>query len=110
MWLSPEARLLADASAGAEDVVYDGCGHRIVLPRDVGPDDPLPLIVVGAGKTLLLRNVRLVHASSLPACLQLAPGMCCAHHCPPPLQKCLAVAENQAEVAAPSFPAHSDKG
>ena len=74
LWLSPEARLLADAPTGSEDVVYDGCGHRIVLPREVGPDDPLPLILVGAGKTLLLRNVRVVHAASLPACLQLAPG------------------------------------
>lgn len=75
-WLSPEARLLADSPTGPEDVVYDGCGHRIVLPQDVAPDDPLPLILIGAGKTLILRNVRLVHAASLPACLQLAPGEC----------------------------------
>ena len=74
VWLSPEARLLADSATGPEDVVYDGCGHRIVLPQDVTVTDPLPLILVGMGKTLVLRNVRIVHAASLPACLQLAPG------------------------------------
>lgn len=74
VWLSPESRLLADVSSSPEDLVYDGCGHRIVLPQDVAMDDPLPLLLVGVGKTLILRNVRIVHASSLPACLQLAPG------------------------------------
>lgn len=37
-------------------------------------DEPLPLILIGAGCTLRLRNVRLVNAASLAVCLQLAPG------------------------------------
>ena len=32
------------------------------------------MIVIGAGKQLVLRNVAIVHAESLPACLQLGPG------------------------------------
>ena len=73
LWLSPEMRLLADVP-GIEDFVYDGHGNRIVLPEGMDAADPLPLILVGAGKTLLLRNVKLVYASSLPACLQLGAG------------------------------------
>ena len=74
LWLCPEVRLLADGPDAPEDVIYDGCGHRIVLPSDVSPDDPVPLILIGAGRTLLLRHVRIVHAASLPACMQLSPG------------------------------------
>lgn len=37
-------------------------------------DEPLPLILIGPGRTLRLRNVRLVNAASLAVCLQLAPG------------------------------------
>ena len=33
MWLSPESRLLADAPGSPEDLVYDGQGHRIILPQ-----------------------------------------------------------------------------
>jgi hypothetical protein len=104
LYLSPEARLLADAP-GISDFVYDGCGHKVptcppafqvrslsssegvavdhwcwsvrlqvVLPEGVSPDECLPLVLVGAGKTLRLRNATIVHASSLPACLQLGPG------------------------------------
>ena len=40
----------------------------------VPADEPLPLILVGQGRTLRLRNLRLVNAASLAACLQLAPG------------------------------------
>lgn len=36
--------------------------------------DPQPLIIVGMGKRLRLRNVKLVYAASLPACLQLGVG------------------------------------
>ena len=49
-------------------------GHRIVLPEGITIAEPLPLIVIGAGKALLLRNVTLVCAASLSACLQLGPG------------------------------------
>jgi len=45
-----------------------------VLPEGLGAGDALPLILVGEGKTLLLRNVRIVHAGSLAACLQLSAG------------------------------------
>ena len=75
LWLSPEARLLADAP-GVEDFVYDGQGKRLVLPQDITVDEPLPLILIGSGKSLQLKNVKLVFASSLPACLQLGQGMC----------------------------------
>lgn len=73
-WLSPETRLLADAPAAPEDLVYDGQGHQLVLPADVTVRDPVPVIVVGPGRTLILKNLTLVHSASLPACLQLAAG------------------------------------
>ncbi len=73
LWLSPEARLLAD-SPGVQDFVYDGQGKRLVLPQDISVDEPLPLILIGPGKTLQLKNLTLVYAASLPACLQLGPG------------------------------------
>lgn len=73
LWLSPESRLLAD-SPGTEDFVYDGQGRRLVLPQDISVEEPLPLILLGPGKTLQLKNVKLVHAASLPACLQLGAG------------------------------------
>lgn len=73
LWLSPESRLLAD-SPGTEDFVYDGQGRRLVLPQDISVEEPLPLILIGPGKTLQLKNVKLVYAASLPACLQLAAG------------------------------------
>ena len=73
LWLSPESRLLAD-SPGVEDFVYNGQGKRLVLPQDISVDEPLPLILIGPGKTLQLKNLKLVHAASLPACLQLGPG------------------------------------
>ncbi|KAK9815130.1 hypothetical protein WJX73_008307 [Symbiochloris irregularis] len=74
LWLCPEVRLLADSPSTPDNIVYDGCGHRMVLPPDVAPDDPVPLILVGPGRTLTLKNTRIVQASSLPACLQLGPG------------------------------------
>ena len=40
----------------------------------VAEGEALPLVLVGAGKSLALRNVRLVHAASLGACLQLGAG------------------------------------
>ena len=73
LWLSPEARLLADLP-GVEDFLYDGQGKRLVLPQDISVEEPLPLILIGPGKTLQLKNVMLVHAASLPACLQLGAG------------------------------------
>ena len=47
------------------------------LPPVIFPspaDEPLPLILIGAGRMLRLRNVRLANAASLAVCLQLAPG------------------------------------
>lgn len=73
LWLSPRCRLLAD-SPTATDFVYDGAGHRLVLPEGLAEGEALPLILVGAGKSLALRNVRVVHAASLGACLQLGAG------------------------------------
>ena len=45
-----------------------------MLPEGLGASEALPLILVGEGKTLLLRNVTIVHAASLAACLQLSAG------------------------------------
>jgi hypothetical protein len=73
MWLSPASRLLADAPDQA-DFVYDGGGHRLVLPAGLAESEALPLILIGAGKSMLLRNVRIVNAASLGACLQLGAG------------------------------------
>lgn len=74
MWLCPETRILAD-TPGLDDYVYDGKGHRIILPEGISGEEGLPLILVGPGKTLHLRDVKIVHAASLSACLQLAAGM-----------------------------------
>lgn len=49
-------------------------GHRIFLPEGIDIAEPLPLIVVGTGKALRLKDVVLVYAESLPACLQLNAG------------------------------------
>ena len=73
LWLCPQTRLLAD-SPDATDFVYDGQGHRLILPEGISDGEALPVIIVGAGKTLLLRDVKIVHAESLPACLQLGSG------------------------------------
>jgi hypothetical protein len=49
-------------------------GHRLIFPEGIAAAEQLPLLVVGTGKTLKLCNVTIVHAESLAACLQLAPG------------------------------------
>ena len=73
VWLSPECRLLAD-TPGVEDFIYNGQGHRLLLPEGIQMADPIPLIVVGYGKTLILKNVKIIHAASMHACLDLASG------------------------------------
>lgn len=45
-----------------------------MLPRGLPPHEMLPLILVGRGATLRLRNCVLVNSASLAACLQLGPG------------------------------------
>lgn len=72
-WLSPAMRLLADGP-GLTACEYDGAGHRLVLPSRDHLDELLPLILIGTGCVLRLRNVTIVNADSLAACLQLAPG------------------------------------
>lgn len=49
MFLSPESRLLVDSPSGAACCVYDGNGHRLVLPFEHIAREPLPLILVRAG-------------------------------------------------------------
>ena len=73
IFLSPSCRLLADTPGPAHRVL-DGRGHRLVLPTAVDAQERLPLIVVGAGKTLQLRNITIVHSTSLAACLHLGAG------------------------------------
>ena len=77
IFLSPLCRLLADTPGPAERVM-DGRGHKLVLPAGVDAQERLPLILVGAGNTLQLRNITIVHSSSLAACLHLAAGTYCA--------------------------------
>ncbi|MEW5298732.1 MAG: hypothetical protein WDW36_001820 [Sanguina aurantia] len=72
-WLSPEFRLIADAPCVAR-FQYDGSHTRLVLPKGLPSSESLPLIVVGAGKTLTLRNVSIVNCDSLAAVLQLGVG------------------------------------
>ncbi len=74
MWLSPQSRLLADSPEGA-DYVFDGQGHRLIFPEGLNEGETLPLIIIGVGKSLQLKDVKLVHAASLPACIQLGSGM-----------------------------------
>lgn len=104
LWLSPCVRLLADtlppdgsvgvsggegksqqagagAGAGADGdgscgrvYEYDGQGHRLLLPAKEQLQGQLPLVLVGPGSTLRLRNARLANSQSLALCLQLAPG------------------------------------
>lgn len=79
LYLSPESRLLADSAhcEGPAPAVFtfDGHGHRLVLPPPSAVEQQaVPLILVGPGRTLRLRNVRVVHAASLPRCVQLAAG------------------------------------
>ena len=73
IFLSPLCRLLADTPGPAERVL-DGDGHRLVLPAGIDAQERLPLILVGAGTTLQLRNITIVNTSSLAACLHLGAG------------------------------------
>ncbi len=73
LWLSPEFRVLADAP-GVQEFVYDGQGHALVLPRGLAPTERMPLLLVGTGKTLRLRNVRVANKGALAAVLSLGAG------------------------------------
>jgi hypothetical protein len=73
LWLNPEYRIIADAP-GLKEAVYDGRCHGLVLPAAVPSIEHVPLIVVGRGVTLRLRNVKLINQSSLAGVLSLAPG------------------------------------
>jgi hypothetical protein len=73
LWLSPEYRIIADAP-GLREAVYDGQGHALVLPAAVPSIEHVPLIVVGRGVSLRLRNVKIINQASLAGVLSLAPG------------------------------------
>lgn len=75
LWLCPQSRLLADSPEGSE-FVYNGQGHSLILPEGLHEGEALPVIIVGIGKSLQLKDVKLVHAASLPACIQLGSGKC----------------------------------
>ena len=77
--LSARRRMLADAPLGGAEphYVFDGGGHALILPP--APETragaaPFALVLVGAGRTLTLRNARLVRAERLEEAVQLAPG------------------------------------
>lgn len=71
--LSPLCRLLVDG-AGPAERVYDGGGHRLVLPTGMEGQESTALVVLGAGKTLRLKNVLVVNAASLAAAVHLGAG------------------------------------
>lgn len=73
VWLSPETRLLADRP-GVQEFVFDGKSHSLILPEGIMPQEPLPLILVGTGKTLRFKNVRIINALSLSSVIQLQSG------------------------------------
>jgi hypothetical protein len=54
--------------------VFDGQGHALVLPAAVPSIEHVPLIVVGRGITLRLRNVKIINQGGLAGVLSLAPG------------------------------------
>lgn len=65
--------MLADLP-GQREFVLNGNGHRLVLPSSIGPNEVLPLILIGSGATLTLTNVQIVNSSSLGSIVQLQPG------------------------------------
>ena len=73
LWLSAEHRLLADSPACTQ-ATLDLSGHSLVLPPDLTLNTPMPLVVVGAGTTLRIRNGTVYNADSLSACVSLAPS------------------------------------
>lgn len=54
--------------------VLDGNGNRLVLPSDIGPQEMMPFILVGTGATLVLRNMTIINAGSLPSIVQIKAG------------------------------------
>lgn len=74
VWLSPSVRLLADTPYSSNTFEYDGQGHRIILPVKDQLEELLPLIIIGNSKRLRLKNVTIINADSLAACLQLSAG------------------------------------
>ena len=69
--LSPAVQLFAD-SADAGMFTFNGNGNYLVLPKS--PKHKLPLIVVGSGKTLRLKNVSIVNSGSLPRVVDIKAG------------------------------------
>ena len=69
--LGPAVQLFAD-SADAGMFTFNGNGNHLVLPKS--PKHKQPLIVVGSGKTLRLKNVSIVNAGSLPRVVDIKAG------------------------------------
>ena len=59
---------------GIQAFEFDGNGNKLILPEDMSPLDAIPLILVGPQRTLVFKNVTIVHASSLSSVLQLKAG------------------------------------
>jgi len=69
--LGPAVQLFAD-SPETGMFTFNGNGHDLVLPQRL--KRKIPLIVVGCGKTLRLKNVSIVNAGSLASVLEVLPG------------------------------------
>jgi len=77
--LGPRRRLLADSPVGDAEpsFVFDGGGHALILPP--APESrlgapPRAVVLVGPGRTLTLRNARIMRAELLEEAVRLAPG------------------------------------
>ena len=74
--------------------------------QDLVASDPLPLILIGSGRTLQLRNVKIVYAASLAACLQLGAGECLSSNQPVVLvqhQQCMRGSHHKTSMQADTF-------
>eukprot|EP01018_Ginkgo_biloba_P025446 Gb_15429 [translate_table: standard] len=76
VFLSPDRQLIADAYH-VEEFTYDGCGNTICLiePDDIRQNSCAgfqPLIIVGYGKKLHFKNVRIKNGFRLGECIYLS--------------------------------------
>lgn len=61
--LSPKCQLIVDAF-DVDEFIYDGCGGTICLSEDIDLEDvsssiPQPIIIIGRGKKLRFKNVKI---------------------------------------------------
>ncbi|QDZ20283.1 vacuolar protein sorting-associated protein [Chloropicon primus] len=70
IYLSPVTRICA-MGATSDTFVFDGSGFSLVFPEEVAESRKVPLIFVGPGKTLLIRNTVIVNFSQMSNYVEL---------------------------------------